>query len=894
LGKEPIFRDEDLVINDTVGGVVPSVKIYTMDHLPLQKNHDYEVVIPQRGLAPVVVDGNLVYPNQTADIRSITVRLFDILGREVDTLVFKPDQPEMPSIKNFLTFPVSENNSIRFSVFNNDIVPADISYKVRSTAPGSVGLIRSGTFFAVPSQESSSPTTEAGIPPGPGQIELTAQRPNTTPPVLSDSRILDFQMEDGIYDEFVFEPIVPSKTPLQLSAIPSDTRGEDEANRIVITWVDQNPESTEYRVRYRNVTTNSGILSSKPETTTTSTILFTDEQATALQGNVFEISVEALYNGIYSPAALLEVTLEVFSQIPNSVNSSTMNTNELIQNRSDLNFLWQDVLYESQYQLYWRYVNEIFPTLGDYPAERVVLLPANQTNFLFDASGAEVSNNPKIFKNAVVEVKVRGINANGVSANLGVREGVFRGNYDPALVVPTPVNGTSGFRITIPEALKVTDYGPPPPPSEPPGHVFETTWEVVYKKATDVNYTPGLSTPLEIAANGNNYFEVVDLEPETDYDVLFRGVLFTNGTRLTPLPFQPSNKVTVKTGTTTPVPLLAPTVLNQTVVQNPDNLLTFTLRNNDSKNAIIRYRYSTSQISDITTSDSASGTLGYNDTANLGPFAVAAGQTYYIRARAYPAAGVTADPSELSAQISITTPAFIFGTFFSSSGVIFNQQGGYSPLTLTNPGLPSGATGWNPPFPSSDITTSQNFNAVYPTPQTATPSTAIEEVLSTTVAFNITNNDAATATILWGIRQGSETGILVANNSNSVASGNTITVSASNLTLGTTYWLTNAFATASGKTQSLEGTRRSATTQKAWSYQGVFTSSLGISATYQYQSTNCPANIDSLSSIVRTWVQANYPPGNYAVGQTISVSVTKMLSGVQGCSIGSYLRYTVG
>jgi hypothetical protein len=747
LGKEPIFRDEDLVINDTVGGVVPSVKIYTMDHLPLQKNHDYEVVIPQRGLAPVVVDGNLVYPNQTADIRSITVRLFDILGREVDTLVFKPDQPEMPSIKNFLTFPGSENNSIRFSVFNNDIVPADISYKVRSTAPGNVGLIRSGTFFAVPSQESSSPTTEAGIPPGPGQIELTAQRPNTTPPVLSDSRILDFQMEDGIYDEFVFEPIVPSKTPLQLSAIPSDTRGEDEANRIVITWVDQNPESTEYRVQYRNVTTNSGILSSKTETTTTSTISFTDQQATAVQGNVFEISVEALYNGIYSPAALLEVTLEVFDEIPDSVISAEMNTITLRDNnRSELLFRWDDVEYENQYQLYWRYVNEIFPTLGDYPAERVVLISGNQTNYGFDASGAEFSNDPLILQDAVVEIKVRGINANGVSANLGVHEGVFAGNYDPDDFVLASIS-PAGFRVTIPAALKTTPYNSTP-------YLFEHFWEVNYKKAGTSTYTTVQRPVLpqgEVEANrpaNSNIIEVIDLEPETVYDVWIRSGHLTNGTVATVFTAPLADKLfQVTTGEEIVDPLSLPEIVNGSIAVTQTNFLSFTLRNNDVKQAKIHYLVNNSAtMTTLADTEPATAVLSQGQFQNISNIPLAAGETWYIHAKSYPAPGVSAAPSAIRTSSSFTSfapppPTSIVASFNSNGGTpnYGNQSTTGSSLTVFNPGSPTRTgfifSGWSPSVPRT-ITQSTQFVAQWTEEQGSTLPSAPSSVSITSPGDN--------------------------------------------------------------------------------------------------------------------------------------------------------------
>lgn len=97
-------------------------------------------------------------------------------------------------------------------------------------------------------------------------------------------------------------------------------------------------------------------------------------------------------------------------------------------------------------------------------------------------------------------------------------------------------------------------------------------------------------------------------------------------------------------------------------------------------------------------------------------------------------------------------------------------------------------------------------------PITATPTTSVGTVTANTVNFNISNNDAATASITWQIRVGSETGSVIASNTVSVASGATIQASASGLSTGQTYWLTGVFATASGKQISAEATRRSATT----------------------------------------------------------------------------------
>ena len=97
-------------------------------------------------------------------------------------------------------------------------------------------------------------------------------------------------------------------------------------------------------------------------------------------------------------------------------------------------------------------------------------------------------------------------------------------------------------------------------------------------------------------------------------------------------------------------------------------------------------------------------------------------------------------------------------------------------------------------------------------PVTATPTTSVGAVTNSSVNFNITNNDAATATISWLIRLSTETGQIVASNTVSVASGASILATATGLGSGNTYWLTDVKATASGKQISAEAVRRSATT----------------------------------------------------------------------------------
>jgi len=96
--------------------------------------------------------------------------------------------------------------------------------------------------------------------------------------------------------------------------------------------------------------------------------------------------------------------------------------------------------------------------------------------------------------------------------------------------------------------------------------------------------------------------------------------------------------------------------------------------------------------------------------------------------------------------------------------------------------------------------------------QTVTPSTSTVSRTHNTVTFNIQNNDALTASVAWEIRQSTTGGTTRNSGTATLNSGANTNVSASSLSENTTYWLTNVFATASGKDQSEKGTDRSQTT----------------------------------------------------------------------------------
>jgi hypothetical protein len=152
--------------------------------------------------------------------------------------------------------------------------------------------------------------------------------------------------------------------------------------------------------------------------------------------------------------------------------------------------------------------------------------------------------------------------------------------------------------------------------------------------------------------------------------------------------------------------------------------------------------------------------------------------------------------------------------------------------------------------------------------QTATPSTSTVSRTHNTVTFNIQNNDALTASVAWQIRQSSTTGTIRDSGTATLNSGANTNVSASSLSENTTYWLTNVFATASGKDQSEKGTDRS-------------------------QTTTCTPNGTLLSSscsggsLIGTY--ANGSCGTYT--QTISsCSLSCGCDPCAGCSTGSFIR----
>jgi hypothetical protein len=95
----------------------------------------------------------------------------------------------------------------------------------------------------------------------------------------------------------------------------------------------------------------------------------------------------------------------------------------------------------------------------------------------------------------------------------------------------------------------------------------------------------------------------------------------------------------------------------------------------------------------------------------------------------------------------------------------------------------------------------------------ATPTVSAGTPTSSSVTFNITNNDSAAASFVWILRQGSSTGTQVASDTTtSIASGSSVSVGGIGLSASTQYWLTNVQGSSPGKTISLTAAAVSSTT----------------------------------------------------------------------------------
>jgi hypothetical protein len=346
------------------------------------------------------------------------------------------------------------------------------------------------------------------------------------------------------------------------------------------------------------------------------------------------------------------------------------------------------------------------------------VLSQNAINYQFALNNTQ-PNLVRLLSNAIVEFKIRGVNANGVSNIPAVLEAMYREHYDHSKFESEKIDGESGFKVTIPDALKLTKYG------TASGYVFETEWGVEVRKKG----VTAFDAERIIPANGNNFFEIEDLEPDTLYEIRVRGRYILNDAANTVQLAFPQQLFEVETGNEQTTPLTNPTlsdISRPLPFQNPESttqtnniLMSFRLTNTDPRQVKIHYAVNTQAEYTVTTNDEDTlGTLSQNGFALITNIVVASGSTVYIHYRAFPAPGVTADPStdlRSSAQI---IPALVTGTFFHNSSV-YATRTNYAPFNISEAAvpLPSGTVAWNPTLPRT-ISSNTNFTSVAPQPTT--------------------------------------------------------------------------------------------------------------------------------------------------------------------------------
>lgn len=362
--------------------------------------------------------------------------------------------------------------------------------------------------------------------------------------------------------------------------------------------------------------------------------------------------------------------------------------------------------------------------------------------------------------------------------------------------------------------------------------------------------------------------------------------------------------------------------------------VSFRIRNNEAAQVTVRYRLNANPIPSSPSVTIAAGGLSNTLTfSGLNP-----NQTYNVRADAIRTDGTkdrspvgtqnittqqetTATPSTRNAGVTLSTATFeirnedstsnasmtyrivrtsdnfvldqgtVTGPFnqWVSVGVIGLAQG--TQVRLEN--VRATVTG---KLQSGLATTRTQTTLV----QTATPGTSAISSTSSSVTFALTNNDNTTANVTWEIRQGSTGGTIVASGTESIPGFNGTQVSATGLSPSTTYFLTNVFATATGKTQSAAGTVRSIATLAPPTLGNIVTSSnANPSDTANFVFTNNNGFNVSLdwqtgSSGLSTVTGTSTIPANstitisrqniLATPQTIAIQWTASASGFQSIS----------
>ena len=622
LGKEALYIDRDM---DMPG----NQDIYTATDLPLAKNHEYQVNVPE------------------ARILGYNVRLFDIQGNEIKSLEFRENTPPPPSVFDFL---VSENN-VSFRVVNNDTVQNDIIFQFNDREDSPFFGAAQGVNVDVPRLVQVS-----GLPFGLNKLVLRARRSFQGTPSTSIARTIFFQIPDGEFDETgPTVPVIPdSLPPLNLSVQPVDTTANNQADSFTVTWQDQNlnPSSELFEVTHQNITL-SGTIPFKvtPDPTTTSATI---SGLGNFQGNEFRILVRARRNGVFSTAAERIVTLELPTGVPNPVSVNSI-TQSFVANSRSLTVNWTDVANETQYKVFWKYArDDISPTIFEnYYADQRRIIDANSTSFVFRTERelpGSFESRPPIFTNAVIDFNILPENQNGPATAVASRQAVVPFNYDPGNFTITPIDGETGIRIEIPDAKKqmTTRSGSQFIEVD---EVFEDEWEIQFKETTQSTFPGGQSIFIETASLAEkNVIELkpptFNFEPEKAYDFRLRPRHMVNGAR-----FQSAQFVSLvthagvfnggygatfraTTGTATFPSANAPQI-NLGVVGITD--FNFTLTNKDAETANLSYLISTSSSARVTESN-RTGVINNvgseTTTANINIPNRTASTGYYITAGA--------------------------------------------------------------------------------------------------------------------------------------------------------------------------------------------------------------------------------------------------------------------
>jgi hypothetical protein len=748
LGKEAVYLDRDMEMpNNTI--------VYTANEIPLVKNHEYRVNVPN------------------ANIQGYNIRLFDIQGNLVKTIAVREDTPPPPSVLDFL---ISGQNATFKVVSNDGTTDNDIEFQFndREDSPFRQSLAN---------VSSTSPRFAfiTNLPFGLNKLVIRARRGETGS--NSIPRTIYFQVPDGVYDETGPSlPPPPASLPVAgLSVVSKDNSGNNQADAFTVSWQDQNinPSSDFFEVSYENITT----VNPDPEQRV---VILDPVQGTTVEipalgffsGDDFIIRVRASLRGVFSSTVERTVRLFISTEVPTSV---TFVTQQFPADSRRLTVLWGDVSGESEYQIYWKYsLDNISPFTYEsaYTSQRDIL-NENTSSFQFrterETSSAAASL-PPILTNGVLDFGILPRNSVGPATIPKIHQVVVPANYDPAQFIINPIDGEKGIRIEIPQALKqmpIRTGGGPGDPNTTSSVVFEDRWEIQFRPVPPPGTNPSWSLNVAFDTSELAVKNVFELKPpqfnfdaQTAYQFRLRPRHIVNGALLAGGNFfalqthdGQSNdsygaNFIATTGTDVPVATIAPTIES---VSSTTSSISFVLRNQDNQLADLSYLVSTSngdRVTEVNRNGVAPSVAPNAPTSTLTVSGLASSTTYYITAGGKTATKVfstNADIDAKKATRTTLTPApppsqTVTATFNSNGGTpTYSSQSGPSPLSVSNPGSPtrSGFTfnGWSPAVPTT-ISADTTFVAQWLEDTSPNPPNAPTNLI-------LTNNGGGSVTASW-------------------------------------------------------------------------------------------------------------------------------------------------